>query len=158
MVVCDHFEEFFAEMVSTQDRAGFCEAIRTMVLPDHVWVVATLRADFSSRCSELPERFRDLFVERGGLFPAGGPRPAEIAQMIRRPAMMAGLVFERRGDPQEGLDDVLRDAASGNATVLPLLEFTLDELWRPSAGSGVLKFSDYEDLGGLHGALKIRAD
>ena len=41
--------------------------------------------------------------------------------MIRRPAMMAGLTFERRGDPEEGLDDVLRDAASGNPTVLPLL-------------------------------------
>ena len=42
--------------------------------------------------------------------------------------------------------------------MLPLLEFTLDELWRRSAGSGMLRFSDYEDLGGLHGALKIRAD
>ena len=72
--------------------------------------------------------------------------------------MMAGLTFERRGDPEEGLDDVLRDAASGNPTVLPLLEFTLDELWRRSAGSGVLRFSDYEDLGGLQGALRIRAD
>ncbi len=158
IVVCDQFEEIFDETVTPQDRADFCEAIRTMVLTDRVWVVATLRADFYSRCSELPERFRDLFVERGGLFAAGGPRPAEIAQMIRRPAMMAGLVFERRGDPQEGLDDVLRDAASGNATVLPLLEFTLDELWRRSAGSGVLRFSDYEDLGGLQGAIKIRAE
>ena len=45
--------------------------------------------------------------------------------MIRRPAMMAGITFERRGDPEEGLDDVLRDAASGNPTVLPLLQFTL---------------------------------
>src|SRR5262245_51019769 len=78
--------------------------------------------------------------------------------MIRRPAVMAGLRFERRGDPEEGLDDVLRDAASGNPTVLPLLEFTLDELWRRSAGSGVLRFSDYESLGGLQGAIKIRAE
>src|SRR6185369_7492992 len=81
-----------------------------------------------------------------------------IAQMIRRPALMAGLRFERRGDPEEGLDDVLRDAASGHPTVLPLLEFTLDELWRRSANSGTLKFSDYEELGGLQGALRIRAD
>jgi hypothetical protein len=53
---------------------------------------------------------------------------------------------------------VLRDAAAGNPTVLPLLEFTLDELWRRSGGSGVLRFSDYESLGGLHGALRLRAD
>ena len=158
VVVCDQFEEIFDESVSDADRADFCEALRTMMLTGQVWIITTLRADFYSRCSELPERFRDLFVERGGIFTVGGPRPPEIAQMIRRPALMAGLRFERRGDPEEGLDDMLRDAASGNPTVLPLLEFTLDELWRRSAGSGVLKFSDYEDLGGLHGALKIRAD
>jgi hypothetical protein len=158
IVVCDQFEEIFDETVTAQDRAAYCEAIRTMILTGRVWVIATLRADFFSRCSELPESFRDLFVEGGGLFTAGGPRPAEIAQMIRRPAMMAGLAFERRGDPEEGLDDVLRDAASGNPTVLPLLEFTLDELWRRSAGSGTLRFSDYESLGGLQGALKIRAE
>ncbi len=158
VVVCDQFEEIFDEGVSAADRADFCESLRTMILTGQVWIIATLRADFFSRCAELPERFRDLFVERGGIFTVGGPRPPEIAQMIRRPAVMAGLRFERRGDPEEGLDDVLRDAAAGNPTVLPLLEFTLDELWRRSAGSGVLKFADYEDLGGLHGALKIRAD
>jgi hypothetical protein len=158
VVVVDQFEEVFDETVTAAERAAFADALRTMALSGRVWVIATLRADFFSRCAELPERFRDLYVERGGMFTVGGPRPAEIAQMIRRPAMMAGLTFERRGDPEEGLDDVLRDAASGNPTVLPLLEFTLDELWRRSAGSGVLRFIDYEKLGGLHGALRLRAD
>src|SRR5262249_3846013 len=111
-----------------------------------------------SRCSELPERFRDLIVERGGLFTTGGPRPAELAQMIRRPAIMAGLRFERRGGPEEGLDHVPRGAASGHATVPPFLGFSLRELWRRSAGSGILKFADYESLGGLQGAIKIRAE
>src|SRR5206468_4697972 len=114
-VVCDQFEEIFDEQVSAADRVDFCEALRTMVLTGRVWVIATLRADFFSRCSELPERFRDLFVERGGIFTIGGPRPAEIAQMIRRPAVMAGLTFGGRGAPAGGLDDVRRDAAPGNA-------------------------------------------
>jgi len=158
VVVCDQFEAIFDETVTAEERAAFCEALRTMILTGRVWVMATLRADFFSRCSELPERFRDLFVEQGGIYAVGGPRPAEISQMIRRPAAMAGITFERRGDPEEGLDDVLRDAASGNPTVLPLLQFTLHELWRRSQGSGVLRFSDYEELGGLHGALRLRAD
>jgi AAA ATPase domain len=158
VVVCDQFEAIFDETVTAAERAAFCEALRTMILTGDVWVMATLRADFFSRCAVLPERFRDLFIEQGGIYAVGGPRPAEISQMIRRPAMMAGVTFERRGDPEEGLDDVLRDAASGNATVLPLLQFTLDELWRRSAGSGVLRFADYENLGGLQGALRLRAD
>ena len=158
VVLVDQFEEIFDETVAAEERNAFAEALRTVILTGRVWVIATLRADFFSRTADLPERFRDLFIERGGIFTVGGPRPAEIAQMIRRPAMMAGLTFEKRGDPEEGLDDVLRDAASGNATVLPLLEFTLDELWRRSAGSGVLRFADYEQIGGLHGALRLRAD
>jgi AAA ATPase domain len=158
IIVVDQFEEIFDETVTTDERAAFVEALRTLIATGRVWVIATLRADFFSRTAELPERFRDLFIERDGIFTVGGPRPAEIAQMIRRPAMMAGLTFEQRGDPEEGLDDVLRDAAAGNATVLPLLEFTLDELWRRSAGSGVLRFADYEAIGGLHGALRLRAD
>lgn len=157
LVLCDQFEEIFDETVAIEERNAFVEALRTMILTGRVWVVATLRADFFNRLADLPEQFRDLFM-RGGVFTVGGPRPAEIAQMIRRPALMAGLTFEQRGEPEEGLDDVLRDAASGNPTVLPLLEFTLDELWRRSAGSGVLRFADYEQIGGLHGALRLRAD
>src|SRR5262249_11424009 len=60
--VCDQFEEIFDETVTAQDRAACCEAIRTMVLTRRVWVIATLRADFFNRCSELPESFRDLFI------------------------------------------------------------------------------------------------
>lgn len=157
VILADQFEEVFDETVAVEERNAFTDALRTMTLTGRVWVIATLRADFFSRLADLPEQFRDLFM-RGGVFTVGGPRPAEIAQMIRRPALMAGLTFEQRGDPEEGLDDVLRDAASGNATVLPLLEFTLDELWRRSAGSGVLRFDDYEQIGGLHGALRLRAD
>ncbi|TDR93009.1 ATP-binding protein [Enterovirga rhinocerotis] len=158
VVVFDQCEEIFDEKVPIADRDAFAEALRTLVLTGRVWIIATLRADFFSRTGDLPERFRELFIERDGLFTVGGPRTAEIAQMIRRPAMMAGLAFEKRGDPEEGLDEVLRDAAAGNPTVLPLLEFTLDELFRRSGGTGLLRFSDYEQIGGLHGALRLRAE
>ena len=158
VIIFDQCEEIFDETVPIADRDALCEALRTLVLTGRVWVIATLRADFFSRTGDLPERFRDLFIEQGGLFTVGGPRTAEIAQMIRRPAAMAGLAFERRGDPEEGLDQVLRDAAAGNPTVLPLLQFTLDELWRRSGGSGLLRFADYEQIGGLQGALRLRAE
>ena len=158
IVVFDQCEEIFDEKVPVAERDAFCEALRTLVLSGRVWIIATLRADFFSRTGDLPERFRELFIDQDGLFTVGGPRSPEIAQMIRRPAMMAGLRFEKRGDPEEGLDEVLRDAAAGNPTVLPLLEFTLDELFRRSGGQGLMRFSDYEQIGGLHGALRLRAE
>jgi eukaryotic-like serine/threonine-protein kinase len=123
-----------------------------------VWVLVTLRADLYGRCADLPQTFRDLLAERGGVFTVVGPRPPEVAQMIQQPAAMAGVSFERRGDPEEGLDEVLRDAAAEHPSVLPLLEFTLDELWKRCSDTRMLRFSDYDDLGGLHGALRQRAD
>jgi hypothetical protein len=160
IVVVDQFEEIFDESTTADERTRFADALRAIVQSGRAWVIIILRADFFSKCAELPENFRDLYIDRGGIVTIGGPRVVEIADMIRRPALLAGLTFERRGDPQEGLDDVLRDAASGNVMTLPLLEFTLDELWRraAAANSPVLSFKDYDELGGLDGALKIRAE
>jgi hypothetical protein len=160
IILCDQFEEIFDETITSEERTMFVEAIRGAVTTGRVWVIATLRADYFARCAELPERFRDLFIGADGIFTVGGPRPAEMAQMIRLPAAIAGIQFERHKGGDEGLDDLLLNDAAGNPTVLPLLEFTLEELWRRSlaAGTPVLRFADYKDLGGLHGALKLRAN
>src|SRR5262249_18363736 len=77
--------------------------------------------------------------------------------MIRRPARIAGLAFERNPETDEGLDDVLRDAAATHPAALPLLQFALDELYKRRRGN-LLRFSDYEALGGLEGALRQRAE
>ena len=158
ILVVDQFEEIFDETLTADERGEFAEVLTALVHSGHVWALATLRADLYARCAELPQVFRDLLAERGGVFTVVGPRPPEVAQMIRQPAAMAGLNFEKRGDPEEGLDDVLRDAAAEHPSVLPLLEFTLDELWKRSGSSRILRFQDYEDLGALHGALRQRAD
>ena len=86
------------------------------------------------------------------------PDAAEIAQLVRRPTLAAGLQFEAE-DVQTGqrLDDVLRDAAAANRDSLPLLEFTLDELYRLRSGN-LLTMQAYRDLGGMEGALARRAD
>src|SRR5262249_35250246 len=66
--------------------------------------------------------------------------------------------FERRADTDEGLDDVLRDAAAAQPASLPLLEFALDELSKACAETRMLTFSAYAALGGLEGALRERAE
>ncbi len=86
------------------------------------------------------------------------PAPAEIGQMIRRPARMAGLQFEENKETGERLDDVLLGAATGNTAALPLLEFTLEELYKERAQDNFLTFASYRDMGGLEGALARRAE
>ncbi len=60
------------------------------------------------------------------------PRADELAEMIREPARAAGLIWEQRGGIS--LDQELLRDASGNPEALPLLEYTLAELYERRDG------------------------
>ncbi len=77
--------------------------------------------------------------------------------MVREPAAAAGLRFEQDPDG-ERLDDVLRDEAAQDASLLPLLEFTLNELYERRSDHGKLTFEAYQAMGGVKGALAQRAE
>ncbi len=155
VVLVDQMEELFAPTVAQPQRDAFAAAL-AMLAGHGVWILATLRADFQPRLAELPEAFRDL-VRNDGHYDLRPPRAGEVAQMIRRPAQMAGLLFERRPEADEGLDDVLRDAATADPAALPLLQFALEQLWDRRDGA-LLRFADFEALGGLDGAVSSRAE
>ena len=56
------------------------------------------------------------------------------------------------------LDALIHEAALKSPEALPLLEFTLDELYKRRTGDDLLTFAAYEQLGGLEGALAQRAE
>jgi tetratricopeptide (TPR) repeat protein len=80
--------------------------------------------------------------------------------MIRLPAEAAGLHFEQEGEKGQRLDQALRDAASATPESLPLLEHVLSLLYdqQNTRGDGLLRWSDYRELGELKGALAKHAD
>src|SRR5439155_27052985 len=67
------------------------------------------------------------------------------------PALLAGGEFE------PGLVGMLLQDVAGQAGALPLLQFTLMELWQRREGRR-LTVAAYKALGELQGALKNRAD
>ena len=160
VLVADQMEELFTlPQGSAGQRRGLVLALEALARSGLVWVVATLRSDFYHRCAELPE-LRDLAAgERQ--YHLLAPRPAELEPMIRRPAAAAGLGFEADPDGGPGLDGELTEAAGRDPGSLPLLSFTLDELYRrdvAESGGEVLTFASYRALGGLEGAIAQRAE
>lgn len=153
----DQLEELFtSEHISTDDRQRFDRALSTLVRSGAVWAIATLRSDFYSRCSEL-EGLMSL-KEGAGQYDLKPPSAASLGHMILQPARIAGLRFE--DDPATGkcLDDLLLNAATRDPEALPLLEFTLDELYRRRQDDRLLTLAAYRDLGGVEGALAHRAE
>jgi len=155
-LVIDQLEEMFSDpAVDAQERATFVNVLQAMLADGRIWIIATLRSDFYARCVELPSL---VAMKEGGQFDVQPPGVGEISQMIRMPAAAAGLRYERDPNTGEHLDERLRDAMAGRPSALPLLQFTLEELYRRRSGDGVLTFAAYDEMGGLEGALAHRAD
>ena len=160
ILVVDQLEELFTlPGISAEDRHLLIRLLAGLARSGAVWVVATLRADFWHRAAEIPELM--ALAQGHGRLDIAAPAPAELADMIRKPAQAAGLSFESHPETGIGLDAVLAERAAAEPGVLPLLSFTLDELYRRDviASHGrVLTYATYEALGGLEGAIATRAD
>jgi hypothetical protein len=155
LILVDQLEEIFTAKDVTQEmRDQWFHVLAALAMSRRIWVVATMRSEFFPR---VPEH-RDLLqlVRHGGGYILSPPELPELHQIVRYPALSAGLQFERH--PQNGRDlseQIRQDAAEARDT-LPLLEFTLEELYRRRREK-VLTWSAYEELGGVAGAIERRA-
>jgi tetratricopeptide (TPR) repeat protein len=157
VLVVDQLEEVFTHDADSDEAPGqLIRAFASLAASGMAWIVATLRSDFYPRCEELPELM--ALKEGRGQYDLAPPNASEVAQMIRFPARAAGLRFEENRESGERLDDVLRDQASSNPDVLPLLEFTLEELYQRRTDTGLLTFAAYEEIGGVEGSIARRAE
>jgi hypothetical protein len=152
----DQLEEVFTlqDRFSTEDRRLFFKAIASLVRSGFVWVVATLRSDFYSRCEEVTELVE---LKKGeGQYHLLQPNATELSQMIRYPAEAAGVVFEET--PERGkLDEVIAREANNQPGALPMLGYCLELLYRLGHESGVLTHKQYEDSGRVTGAIEQMA-
>jgi WD40 repeat protein len=152
----DQLEELFTvETFTPAQRGGYARALDSLACSGQAWVIATLRGDFYDHLPQIPEL--DRLAERGGRYHLKPPSVAALAQIVRRPAREAGARFEADPESGAGLDDVLLQDAGQSLDLLPLLEFTLDQLWRRREG-GLLTYNAYQAMGGMQGALGQHAD
>ncbi|MCK9604975.1 MAG: AAA family ATPase [Methylomonas sp.] len=157
VLVIDQLEELFTlQRVAPDERSQFVSALAALVNDGQIWVIATLRSDFYHRCAELPT-LQELKAGTG-TYDLKPPSAAEILQMIRQPARIAGLRFEEDAESGARLDDTLYNAVINSANALPLLEFTLQELFNLCGPQGMLGFAAYRSLGGVEGSLAKRAE
>ncbi len=158
LLVVDQLEELFTLYSDRpQVLSQFAELLHELACHpmSRTLVIATLRSDFYHHLLQQP-KFAEMQAETAQ-YVLQAPSISEITQIIRMPAQAAGLRFDQ-DSTGASLDDVLRDEAARDPSVLPLLEFALDELYRMADGARLLRFEDYTALGGVAGALARRAE
>ena len=139
LIPIDQFEELLGDSASKHSNKFL---IFLYSLLEHagasVMVLGTLRSDFLGSFQAHPN-LKDLNFETLLVNPPGHDA---IAQIVQCPADVAGLELE------PGLVPLLvHDTKDGNA--LPLLAFTLRELFEGYGDDNKLEIREYEKLGGL---------
>jgi WD40 repeat protein/DNA-binding SARP family transcriptional activator len=145
VVAIDQLEELFTACRQESERREFLERLAAAAGDDQrrILVLCTLRADFYGRLSPYPA-FAELLSRSHAL--VGPMDPAELREVIERPAARAGLEVEDR------LVDVLVAEVGDEPGALPLLSTTLLELWRARDGH-VLRLQDYRATGGVRSGV-----
>lgn len=104
-------------------------------------VIFTLRSDFLGTFQATAIGQLELSDLRVGPLPSD-----QLVAVIEGPARVAGLELE-----PALVQTLIRDAETEDA--LPLLAFTLRELYERGGADGLLEIREYRELGGLEGSL-----
>lgn len=153
-VFVDRLEAIFRAQPGEADR--FIAVIDALAKSNCLLMLMACRNDFYPEV--MAQHVLLTLKTRGGHFDLLPPDGADIAQIVREPAKAASLTFEKDEATGANLDDVLCDAARGNHDMLPLLQYTLNELYRQRGEDGSLRFDVFRQLGGIEGAVGVRAE
>ncbi|WP_448267427.1 nSTAND1 domain-containing NTPase [Nostoc sp. DSM 114159] len=151
LLIADQFEEIYTLCTESESRKTFLDSLLQAVKNAPFFkLVLTLRADFLSRALDDYEPFGSALQEYQ-LEPVVRMSRQELESAITRPATQLGFEFER------GLSNtIINDIQDGDGR-LPLLEFTLTQLWKQQH-SGRLTHQAYKNIGGVEKALANYAD
>jgi WD40 repeat protein/serine/threonine protein kinase len=152
VLVVDQFEELFTQTMSEEERYGFLELLLTAAteVDGPVIIVLTLRADFYDRLMSYPSLYRLTQKHLISVLPMD---IHELRAIIEEPAALPDVQLTFEG----ALVGDLLFEAQGQVGALPLLEFTLDQLFQYRRGRQ-LTLQAYQAIGGVSGALARHAE
>jgi hypothetical protein len=152
VLLIDQCEELFTQTESEDERQRFirlllnaCSEPRGALL-----VLLTLRADFYDRPMQYPELFRLIETQHLSLLAI---EPNDLRRVVEQPAALPDVQVTFEGD----LVNRLLFEVQGQVGALPLLQFTLDQLFQQRSRRQ-LTLSAYREMGGVKGALTRHAE
>ncbi len=152
VLTIDQFEEVFTQASSERERQRFIDLLVTAAMEPcgPLLILLTLRADFYDRPMQYPNLSYLIQAHQKAVL---SMNPHELRSIIERPAVQPDVqvIFE------DNLVGDLLFEAQGQIGALPLLEFTLDQLFRLREGRWLTNKA-YRQIGGVKGALAKHAE
>jgi hypothetical protein len=152
VLLVDQFEELFTQTSSEDERHHFLDLLMTASTEPHgpMIVLLTLRADFYDRPMRYPSFHQLMLVHQSSVLPMS---IQELREVIEKPAALPDVHLTFEGDL---VGDLLFEV-QGQVGALPLLQFTLEQLFQRRSGLQ-LTLAAYREIGGVKGALTRQAE
>ncbi|MCD1598994.1 winged helix-turn-helix domain-containing protein [Rheinheimera aquimaris] len=143
-------------LFSNDERQQFTQLLEQLATSGAVLVLSACRNEFYPLLVDYPSLIAGK--AKGAHFDLAAPGRADLLQMIRLPALAAGLSFDTDPDSATPLDELLCSEAASNPDALPMLQYTLQELYLRRSKDNKLLVSVYKTLGGIEGAIGKNAE
>jgi hypothetical protein len=152
VLIVDQFEEVFTLTSSEEERQHFFDLLITAATEPHspLVLILTLRADFSGRLMQYSELYRLIDQSHVSILPM---QIDELRSVIEQPAALPDVQLTFEGSL---VGDLLFEM-QGQAGALPLLQFTLNQLFE-RRNDRQLTLQAYHAMGGVKGALSQHAE
>lgn len=138
------------------ERSQFISLLEQLACSNSVLVLSACRNEFYPLLVNYPTLMAGK--ARGAHFDLAAPTRNDLLQMIRLPALAAGLGFDTDPDTAIPLDEILCSEAASNPDALPMLQYTLQQLYLQRSSDNKLQVATYKKLGGIEGAIGKNAE
>ena len=154
VLIIDQYEELITQCLDPEERLAFEAQVADWLREyPQLRIVISIRSDFEP---QLDEGALAAWWQKGRYVVPVFSQD-ELREVIIKPTVQEVLFFE-----SDILVDKLLEAVNQAPGALPLLSFTLSELYHAYLKSGrtdrAFSLEDYEKLGGVIGALRTRAN
>ncbi|MEM8898967.1 MAG: caspase family protein, partial [Bacteroidota bacterium] len=154
LLIIDQYEELITQCLREEDWVAFeAQLLEWIKAHPKLRIIISIRSDFEPQFEEAG--LKDYW--QAGRYVVPAFNQDELREVIIKPTIQEVLFFE-----PDSLVDKLVDAVNQAPGALPLLSFTLSELYHAYVNSGRTNRAfieeDYEKLGGVIGALRTRAN
>jgi hypothetical protein len=152
VLLVDQFEEVFTQTETENERQRFIDLLLTATTAPSgpLLVLLTLRADFYDRPMHYPPLSRLIQKHQRQVLPMD---VEDLRATVEQPAALSDVQLSFEGS----LAGDLLFAMQGQVGALPLLQFTLDQLFERREGHR-LTLQAYREIGGIKGALSQHAE
>lgn len=152
VLLVDQFEEVFTQTETEEERQRFIDLLLTAATTPSgpLLVLLTLRADFYDRPMQYPPLSHLIQAHQQQVLPMD---VEDLRATVEQPAALSDVQLSFEGNL---IGDLLFEV-QGQIGALPLLQFTLDQLFERRDGRR-LTLQAYHEIGGVKGALSQHAE